>query len=580
MLVPQANGDQSEIAVDPGWLRLLHFQDSKSIIDDPAFFLAPAGKSDSAAELRATIEAFRYNPLTQCEFPARSRFLRQQGFHFNSVPCPHLKSFLKKLDPKSLTLVYPASFFNNPASMFGHTFLRVDSANGLKLTSTAINYGAAALDPVGFIYAFKGLLGYYQGYFTTEPYHQHVKSYIKQENRDIWEFELNFSKADTIYILEHLWELQGHWADYYFLSENCSSMVLELLSIIDHDLVRGWPKPWVIPIDTIFDLKNRNHIKAAKYRPSDTNRFRHLIKGLSIDTALLAAKIATEQLNPEILSENTDLTTNEKMDGLSLAAGLIDRRYRRGEIEREQFASLYLETLTRRSRLPRKTNNQKPLPSPIEGQPSAMVAVGYGNQKEPYSSLELRLTAHDLLDAPHKQDAASSLTIGKLSLRATDERMSVYEATVMEFWSLPVWDPVLKPYSWRLGIHAKRESDIQDGKYQTYILDGATGMTFGHTHMIWYGLAQSNIRFRVHTNQRLSLAFGIENGLIGSLGRSRIQLSLLTQRFWNEIISHRHTLELALIRNFRFGAIVIKAANQKSHEQYLSSGHVEWRTYF
>jgi hypothetical protein len=76
-----------------------------------------------------------------------------------------------------VTLVFPTAYLNQPSSMFGHTFLRIDR-NGQddrsRLHSYAINYGAVTGNDGGVMFAFKGLMGGYPGTVSIMPYYKKV----------------------------------------------------------------------------------------------------------------------------------------------------------------------------------------------------------------------------------------------------------------------------------------------------------------------------------------------------------------------------------------------------------------------
>src|SRR5690606_9684896 len=83
----------------------------------------------------------------------------------------------------------------------------------------------------GVVFAAKGLFGGYPGLFSITPYYEKVKEYNDLENRDIWEYELAFTPAETRRLLEHAWELGQVNFDYYFLSENCSYQLVALMDV-------------------------------------------------------------------------------------------------------------------------------------------------------------------------------------------------------------------------------------------------------------------------------------------------------------------------------------------------------------
>ena len=195
------------LAQDPQWLALLHYGVpvtggvARSLVDDPAFFLSPAGGTDPQAELAATLAAFRSpvpddpNQAPACLWPARYAWLDEQLHLGGPVPCPALQDWLANIDPGRLALVFPAAYLNNPASMFGHTLLRVDPrrAEATPLTSYAISYGAETGQDGGFAFAWKGLTGGYRGYVSLQPYYLTVRTYNDIESRDIWEYDLALS---------------------------------------------------------------------------------------------------------------------------------------------------------------------------------------------------------------------------------------------------------------------------------------------------------------------------------------------------------------------------------------------------
>ena len=122
-----------------GWRRLGHYRDTlisldRSDVDGKEFFLAPNGKSDRHADLVATITAF-FEPVDPahedahaiCRFPARYEWLNEKlalSRHLKKPDCPKLTQFLALTDVDSITYVYTSNFLKNPASMFGHTFMR------------------------------------------------------------------------------------------------------------------------------------------------------------------------------------------------------------------------------------------------------------------------------------------------------------------------------------------------------------------------------------------------------------------------------------------------------------------------
>ena len=170
---------------------------------------------------------------------------------------------------------------NNPASMFGHTFINIETENRSRLLSHAVNYSAFTTETNGLVFALKGLSGFYKGYFSILPYYEKVQEYSDINQRDIWEYRLNFTQAEVKKMVMHIWELQEIYAYYYFFDENCSYHILFLLEAARPGLhLTDQPNWWVIPIDTVRALQDAGVIESAEYRPSRATKIRYLAAAL------------------------------------------------------------------------------------------------------------------------------------------------------------------------------------------------------------------------------------------------------------------------------------------------------------
>ncbi len=223
----QARADALRLHEDPYWHVLLHVVNGRSLVDAPAFFLAPDGKRDPRAELHACLAAFltgepaavgeRKDPVER--FPARCEWLCELGIARERLPIPRAKEFeaaVEEFGPRGVALVFPSAYMSTPASMFGHTLLIIRSRYANRLLSQGINYAATTNNDNGLLQAFKGLLGLYPGYYSLLPYHQLVQEYSDLDQRDMWEYDLALDDAATRRLMLHIWELRGIWSGYFF----------------------------------------------------------------------------------------------------------------------------------------------------------------------------------------------------------------------------------------------------------------------------------------------------------------------------------------------------------------------------
>ena len=256
---------EQNLSKDRYWNILLHYKKTlfgvESVIDDPDFFLSENGKTDPEGELDALIRAF-FDPAHAQDAPPICRFFGRYTWvkeklqpDAEKIPVFHCES-VEKLEPRSATLVFPTYYLNNPASMFGHTFINIETGYSHILLTDAVNYAAYAGDAGGFKYAVYGMFGGFQGYFSILPYYKKIKEYSDIDQRDIWEYRLNLTPDELKKMLYHIWELEGIGTDYYFFDENCSYHLLFLLEAARPSLqLTDAYGLWVIPIDTVKDMK-------------------------------------------------------------------------------------------------------------------------------------------------------------------------------------------------------------------------------------------------------------------------------------------------------------------------------------
>ncbi|MBI3621391.1 MAG: DUF4105 domain-containing protein [Nitrospirae bacterium] len=286
----------TNLAHSRDWQLLLHYTPTLSggvvsRADGPAFFLSPEGHTDPQAELAATLGKFftddavgRTAQQAQCAFPARYQWLKTRlQFDPARLPertCERLDRWLGEINPAGVTLIFPSSYLNSPSSMFGHTLIRIDQRGQTpetRILSYVINYAANIDTDNALLYGVRGLTGGFEGYFSTMPYYLKVREYSDMENRDIWEYRLNFNDAQIRRLLLHAWELGNTWFDYYYFKENCSYHLLTLLEIADptlHLTDHFWV--WTIPINTVrLIVEQPGLVAETTFRPSALNKIQH-----------------------------------------------------------------------------------------------------------------------------------------------------------------------------------------------------------------------------------------------------------------------------------------------------------------
>lgn len=485
-----------KLADDQAWRILLHYRRRlfgvESLGDDPAFFNAADGKHNPQSELNSTLAAF-FEPETdklmhaQCRFPARYYWLNSK-LHFDPqllspVRCPELEEWLKALDAHGVTLIFPAAYLNNPASMFGHTLLRLDARGQdekTRLLAYSANYGAITGEDNGVLFAFKGLTGRYQGRFAVDPYYKRVKDYSDLENRDIWEYQLQFSEEETRRLLLHLWELGHTYFDYYFFEENCAYHLLFLLDFARPGLELSDKFPaWVIPADTLRKITaNPGLVKSVVYRPSlaavlEEQRTR--LTQAEQESAYLLAGGTGKPDDKEIF----ELDEDRRAAVFEFSFDYLNYLRLTGEDPEGANDERAREILNARSALPVRASSIKPAEParPEQGHATAraMIAAGFDDGRMFYE-VSARPSYHDLYDDQAGYPPGSQIEFFSLALRQEEgQELKLERLLPVSILSLAPRNMFVKPVSWQINSGVERLHLKDDDSYYVINLQGGPG---------------------------------------------------------------------------------------------------------
>ena len=542
------------LADDREWRRLLHYKPRlfggvESQADGPAFFAAPDGKTNPEAELEATLAGFfapvSADPLiqhAQCKFPARMLWLQSRlAFDWSRLPmvdCPRFKAFVEHNSAKSVTLVFSSYYMNNPASAFGHTFLRINKTDGAsgeskaKLLDSGVDYSATVTDDNAVIYAFKGLTGMYKGQFNRYPYYYKVQEYGAFESRDLWEYDLNFTPSQVELLVAHLWELGFTWADYYYLTGNCSYFILTVLEAANPELELtdnvGVP---VIPSNTIKALfMNPGLVKEVHYRPSIRTVFRARAKTLTN-----AQLDWVEKLNedPEVQLP-TDWSPTDKVKVLDAASDLLDFRYAKELVKGSNPAAAQRKQrlLERRSEILVPSEDLVVTPSPLivphEGHDSMRLsaAPGYSTQTGAFGSLEFRLAFHDLADPPTGYPELSQVEFLPMELRFNEvgRRLWLETASIVDVTSLTPLDRFDQHLSWHMNVGAVtlRDRGCPGCLAGTLEVGDGASVGWGSNRFVIYLMADGQLSASPHLHGEADLPVRLS---VGPLAGARLRIT-------------------------------------------------------
>jgi hypothetical protein len=432
-----------------------------SEIDDSRFFFADDGKTNPKNELYATLDAF-YNEKvlddnsSACRFPARYAWLGEK-LNLENLPkvrCNEYDGILKRLNPKSATIVFPSAHINSPASMFGHTFLRINSAYESKLLSYAINYAANAnpdeTDAVTF--ALKGLFGGYYGQFSMLPYYDKLKEYRDTEKRDIWEYDLNLNKEEVLKMVRHIWELNDTQSRYFFFTENCSYNMLWLIEAARPSVhLREYFYYEVIPLETIHAAKMENIIADSNYRPSKRTILLKYEELIADEHIHMPRNIVQMKMSPKDIIENKKISSQEKKYILEASTEYLEYSYAKNEMSKDEYLNQFHAILKARASLGSGEKLHIETPSdPQNSHRAIRVNTGFGyRENTPIGFLGIRPAYHDIEDNAYGFLRGTQIEFLNLQLSYHKEKVKVEEATLLSLASFTQRSEFFNNFSWR-----------------------------------------------------------------------------------------------------------------------------------
>ena len=521
----QEKAHQRHLSEERYWHLLLHVNGHESEIDDVNFFLSSEGKQNPQSELNATINALLQEEhfddnATACRYPARTMWLQQQ-LHMRELPqvtCSALNAMIQKVDPKSATFVFPSAHINSPASMFGHTFLRIDSSYDSKLLSHAVNYSATTGDDKenGAVFAIKGLFGGYRGIYSLLPYYDKLKEYSDTEQRDIWEYELNLSEAEVRRMLLHVWELSQSYSWYYFFDENCSYNMLWLIEIARPSVhLREKFFYQVLPINTVFALEEAGLVAQKYYRPSKRKKLLAYERILGERHAReVIAVVQGERSLDAVLDTMPSVQTKRYF--LEASSELLEYWYIENKISADTYKERFHTTLQKRSTLGQGTvlSIEKPT-NPDQSHRANLLTfqVAYQDNSH-YYLLGFRPVYHTLVDSDQGLLRGTQIEFLKLLLRySRHDKLEVEALTLLSLASIAQRTLFFNPISWRATFEWNRNYRQDTPLFEVAL---SAGWSWGNAWSYWYALGTVFSYFH-HAE---SMGVGSTLGLVMAEGRA------------------------------------------------------------
>ncbi|HEY6084203.1 MAG TPA: DUF4105 domain-containing protein [Nitrospira sp.] len=532
-----------KLADEREWHLLLHYRSNvfhgyESEQDDEGFFMSQRGKHDPDAELEASIRQMfsdesvgKSKQPAQCSFIARYHWLKDRlnidDARLPSIECERFNNWLEELAPQSVTLIFASAFLNNPASMFGHTFFRIDrkgQTEQTRLLAYTINFAADVPSDEGPLFPIKGIFGGFKGNFSTPPYYLKVLEYRDIENRDIWEYRLNLTDRQLRRFLEHAWEMGNASFDYYFFKENCSYHLLTLLEYADPALhLTDQFLFWTVPADTVRLVASQpGLVSDVAYRPSRSNVIRRKRESLPREERVLAQRLAQNQ---QVLTDASFVRL-----GLSKQAFLLDLAsdYLRYKIDTSdppppELKERNRQILAARSQLRIPSPEFRVAPfaqQPELGHKTSRASIGGGwRNNDTFEELSVRAGYHDLLDPERGYTPDAQIEIASVTARHYNraDQTRIERATLADIVSLSPVDAAFHAPSWKINVGMQTIKHNTCQLCSNGVVNGGVGAALESRWVnreVWFAFAEAEANYSKAYEERHRVGGGGTAGML------------------------------------------------------------------
>ena len=477
-----------------------------------------------------------------CVFPARLAVLEQlTGRSFPKVACPDLDDWVSRIGADEVYLVFVGAYSGNPASIFGHTFLRLGRSartrSGEDLLSYSVGFLAqTAGDDNRLTYMVKGLSGGYPGSYEIEPHYMKVGLYNNSESRDLWELKLRLNPKEVRQLVLHFWELTFNaQIPYYFIDENCSFRLLTMIEAVKPEIhLSSALSLVVLPAETMravlesglaepvphfrASILRRLNYKLAKFSSDEGHKF-------SRDAGEIAA--LREESNPRVIDALLDywLYKNYRVQAkLPVAeAQMMDATYL-------QASKLTMPV----SIADQEIESVEGLRAPFEGHRPRWAEASAGVlEARAVANLKFRSGVHPFWsNDPGYQDITAIEYLG-IDLQASEAEHVRWQALLINARSFENTFGFGHPLAWSFDVHAGNNCLICDAN--AVEISGGAGASFRIRPLILYSLLHVETAAWWESGAQAYLAPGLAVGLRVGFGDWSFTLET-SRHLWKERI--------------------------------------------
>lgn len=407
-----------------------------------------------------------------CEYPAlytlfSEKFSEIEKVDFSECEFSSILSNLKKI-----RISFASGYLGNPASFFGHLYITpIHSDKNFE----NYTYNIGAVTPNGenpLLYVIRGLIGYYDTSYKRIPYLAQTNKYLRQEGRDVYEFDLNITDAERKFLFLHLIEMENHNTAYYFANKNCAYELAQLLNVIP-SLREVNEKLFYYPIHLLIALKEKDKVKDIVFRASNKTQFYNFY-----NTASNENKIRFQnELSSVLRNDHVESVFSQQI--LNFGYAFVD--------DEDELQDIKINRITSKKNtvIPAKEINLFSR-SPIK------INLGIGAiDNEKNISLRFKPAFYNFVDYPSNVYPGNKITFLESMIILTEERLEVKEFVFIDIHKGELNQSGIlydNEYEWGVSANYKKISKESIFSFNGYI---GKNYSFSKEFKIQYGIVTS-----------------------------------------------------------------------------------------
>ncbi len=207
-------------------------------------------------------DAVPVDDSVRCQEMTRARFFEKVLGELGAQlpprgPCPLFDAWAEPEDLERFDILLAEPSSVHPESVFGHALMQPMRKKPRPPSKQEVFEIAAVVDGNDGLPAFiiKGTTGGYLSTFGRTTMGHLRQRYLELDQRTMRRFQLHLTPEERVQVLERMWELERRgYLPYYFISDNCASLLLFLLGPAIGAEAAAFRYPWAMPTVVLDEL--------------------------------------------------------------------------------------------------------------------------------------------------------------------------------------------------------------------------------------------------------------------------------------------------------------------------------------